>query len=59
MALLRKIPLCSGWAFKQKDDAAGSWTPVARVPTVNHVDLIENELWVGKSRPFRLLHANR
>jgi hypothetical protein len=40
--LARREQLSSQWTFKQTDDPDESWLPVARVPTVSHIDLIDN-----------------
>ncbi|KAH8836247.1 hypothetical protein RJ55_10012 [Drechmeria coniospora] len=38
----QRIPLTSGWTFKQTDGVEDNWLPVTRVPTVVHLDLINN-----------------
>ncbi|VUC21450.1 unnamed protein product [Clonostachys rosea] len=40
--LARREQLSSQWTFKQTDDPEDAWLPVARVPTVSHIDLIDN-----------------
>ncbi|TPX07951.1 uncharacterized protein E0L32_010406 [Thyridium curvatum] len=34
--------LSSGWEFKQSDSGDDQWLPVARVPSVVHLDLLDN-----------------
>jgi beta-mannosidase len=42
MAVIRQ-ELSSGWKFKETGDSSDkAWLPVAKVPTVVHLDLIEN-----------------
>ncbi|KAJ6443487.1 beta-mannosidase [Purpureocillium lavendulum] len=38
----QRIELSSGWTFKQTDEADDTWAPVAKVPTVSHLDLMAN-----------------
>lgn len=35
-----------GWSFKKTTDDHDAWKPVARVPTVAHIDLLDNGLFV-------------
>lgn len=35
-----------GWSFKKTTDGYDAWKPVARVPTVAHIDLLNNGLFV-------------
>jgi beta-mannosidase len=35
-----------GWSFKKTTDNHDGWRPVARVPTVAHIDLMDNGLFV-------------
>jgi beta-mannosidase len=37
--------LSSGWEFKSSEDV--KWLPVARVPTVAHLDLMDNNMYVS------------
>ncbi|KAL2862477.1 beta-mannosidase [Aspergillus lucknowensis] len=39
----KRTPLETGWSFKQTDDKDDAWAPVARVPTVVHMDLLDNK----------------
>ncbi|OAQ81177.1 beta-mannosidase [Purpureocillium lilacinum] len=40
--LAQRIELSSGWTFKQTDEGEDAWAPVAKVPTVSHLDLMAN-----------------
>lgn len=37
------------WSFKKTIDDDDSWKPVARVPTVAHLDLLDNGLYVSNT----------
>lgn len=40
--------LTTGWEFKRSDDQSSeAWLPVAKVPTVVHLDLIDNNVYVS------------
>jgi beta-mannosidase len=43
-----------GWSFKKTTDDHDAWMPVARVPTVAHIDLLNNGLFVPN-----FLHLDR
>jgi hypothetical protein len=43
-----------GWSFKRTTDGHDAWKPVARVPTVAHIDLMDNGLFVPN-----FLHLDR
>lgn len=32
-----------GWEFKSSDEADDAWLPVAKVPTVVHLDLLDHK----------------
>lgn len=41
--LLSTQELSHGWKLKETSDASGeAWIPVSKVPTVVHLDLLEN-----------------
>jgi hypothetical protein len=48
-AMVQPVPvevadLSEGWSFKQTDDVGGnSWSPVKKVPSTVHQDLIDNK----------------
>jgi hypothetical protein len=43
--------LVNGWSFKQTDDVGeNSWSPVSKVPSTVHQDLIDNKKCVQLSR---------
>lgn len=39
----QRIDLHSGWSFKRTDADEDDWAPVAHLPTVVHMDLLENK----------------
>lgn len=41
MSLFSSDELATGWEFKNSEDV--EWLPVARVPTVVHLDLMQNK----------------
>nr|RBQ83252.1 hypothetical protein FVER53263_06511 [Fusarium verticillioides] len=40
--MAQRTLLEKGWSFRNATDSRDAWKPVARVPTVAHIDLIEN-----------------
>lgn len=44
MALFSSEELSTGWEFKLTEESqSDSWLPVAKVPTVVHLDLLDNK----------------
>ncbi|KAJ0413362.1 beta-mannosidase B [Aspergillus carlsbadensis] len=43
MAAAQRTTLEAGWSFKRTDEGDDTWAPVARVPTVVHMDLLDNK----------------
>ncbi len=41
---LERKELQDGWSFKQTDGSENTWYPVQRVPSVVHMDLMNNNL---------------
>ena len=45
--LLKVIDLSEGWSFKQAEDIGeNSWSPIKKVPSTVHQDLIDNKKYV-------------
>lgn len=43
LASLELVDLSLGWSFKQTDDVgSNTWSPVRRIPSTIHQDLIDN-----------------
>lgn len=42
----------TGWSFKKAQDGEDAWKPVAKVPTVAHMDLMDNGLFVNPCFSF-------
>jgi hypothetical protein len=46
-----------GWSFRQTDSSENDWYPVQKIPSVVHLDLMQNNLYVqdqmkrGSSKP--------
>lgn len=50
MSFFSSEELSTGWEFKLADDnSPGSWLPVAKVPTVVHLDLMANNKYARVS----------
>ena len=48
--------LSEGWTFKQGDDSAeDAWMSVKKVPTNVHLDLMDNDKYVRRSRIYMSL----
>ncbi|KAL2853176.1 hypothetical protein BJX68DRAFT_265399 [Aspergillus pseudodeflectus] len=43
MAAAQRTTLETGWSFKRNEEGDDSWAPVACVPTVVHMDLLDNK----------------
>jgi beta-mannosidase len=52
--IAQRTLLEKGWSFKKAADGHDAWKPVARVPTVAHMDLIDNGMLV-----YDVLHSPR
>ena len=39
----KRTALETGWSFKRTDQGDDTWAPVAKVPTVVHLDLLDNK----------------
>lgn len=48
-AMAQRTVLGSGWTFKNAQDSNDAWKPVGQVPTVVHLDLMANGLFVSLS----------
>lgn len=47
MVIFSTQELRTGWEFKRTEDPSpDAWLPVARVPSVVHIDLIDNKKYV-------------
>jgi len=49
--LISKKELSTGWKLKESGDSSeDAWMPVSKVPTVVHLDLMENGKYVVKTQ---------
>jgi beta-mannosidase len=49
VAAVQTFDLATGWRFRRTDEGDESWMPVEKVPSVVHLDLINNKKYVTRA----------